>query len=75
MLFGILKNLKKGILNRTNYIKAKEGKLIEDEKDIMLRWKEYFRELFNTDIMDTIKKMNKNEINSTKTMSLKSKTK
>lgn len=75
MLFGILKNLKKGILNRTNYIKAKEGKLIEDEKDIMLRWKEYFRKLFNTDIMDTIKKINKNEINSTKTMSLKSKTK
>lgn len=54
-VYGMLKQLRqKKEYNRTN-IKDKRGNLITEEDQIMVRWREYFKELIYMDIQNKLK--------------------
>lgn len=49
LFYRVLKSLRKGKHHNLNQVKAKDNTIITEEKEIMERWKEYFRELLNPD--------------------------
>lgn len=48
LFYRIAKTLRKGKQEPSPIIKSKEGTLLKDNKEIMKRWNEHFRELLNT---------------------------
>lgn len=47
LFFKVLKNLRNGKQYRSKYMKAKDGRILKEDKDIIERWKEYFETILN----------------------------
>lgn len=45
LFYRVLKNIRHGKPSKTKHIKSKEGKIKDENKKIINRWKEYFEEL------------------------------
>lgn len=52
LFYKILKTLRKGKENKSQYITSKDGRTLSEKVDIMKRWKEYFVELLNAEQTD-----------------------
>lgn len=49
LFYKVLKTIRNDKKSNSKYIKSKEGKLLEQDKEIMARWKEYFEDMLNTE--------------------------
>ena len=47
LFYKVLKNLRKGKRYRNRFIKSEDGKVLDEEDDIMERWKRYFEDMLN----------------------------
>ena len=48
LFYKMLKSIRKGSQRKQECIKSKQGELLEEDADIMARWKEYFEDILNT---------------------------
>lgn len=48
LFYKILKTIRTNKKYNNKYIKSKEGQILEEDKEIMARWKEYFEDMLNT---------------------------
>lgn len=47
LFYKVLKNLRKGKQSRSKYIKAKDGRILCGDDEILSRWKEHFENILN----------------------------
>ena len=47
LFYKVLKNIRKGRQGKQRCIKSEQGEILENDTDIMTRWREYFEEMLN----------------------------